>query len=171
MFQDSSWCSDESLSLKCIWGEGYGQLRTSHHHIIIYVASAPVWPVWLLVCFQCVTCRMWCSRVILDLLAFVSVSLSRVLILKPSAFPVWVPWHDNITQWLMISQNSMWHHRHWHTYGQVSKELKDDDVIDCQVTSNIMWLVSINQVARRCCCCRCSHCTLFTSPNVCVDLK
>lgn len=40
---------------------------------------------------RAVTSRMWCSSVILDLLALVSVSLSRVLSLKPSAFPVWVP--------------------------------------------------------------------------------
>lgn len=56
------------------------------------------------VCFQTVTSRMWCSSVILDLLALVSVSLSRVLILKPSALPVWVPWS-------VTSHNDRWHHR------------------------------------------------------------
>lgn len=38
------------------------------------------------------TSRMWCNRVIRPLLALVSVSFSKELILNPSAFPVWLPW-------------------------------------------------------------------------------
>lgn len=57
-------------------------------HTNISAGSVPVRPVRPV---RPLTSRMWCSRVILDLLALVSVSLSKVLILNPSAFPVWVP--------------------------------------------------------------------------------
>lgn len=48
--------------------------------------------------FHCPTSSTWCNRVTRLCWDLVSVSLSSVFILKPSASPVWLPWRETGAQ-------------------------------------------------------------------------